>query len=409
MAQRIQPDFLPSFDCKRGECRRTCCRDWEVVLTAEELESAMCSEPETEAHSLAARSLIANPNSTGDQDSGLAKMREDGLCALLTEDRLCGWKVLQGKGLCATCDDFPNIRIAFLDDEYVFPSLSCEAIVELLLGRVEPLRLAEEPIAEKSEKYHASIEKEHFARRPLLEIYPDLMRLGFALLQNRHFSLDERMVLLANGLSLVDWLERNGRAAEVREAMERFATTENLEKTLAKFAEYTFGPRAVLTICGNTLLSLLNHSAYGAEAKRILHGLGFGIVEVELNGETAQRLELADSERYLRRKESLKEFLREQETLFEHAMVCLYLRSMMPVARGSVWENFMFFNVCYALLKGVLVGSFEAAPGDAELVEAVVVLHRMFIHDYDARQRTIESLAEMKHNDLLSMVALVKG
>ena len=142
MAQRIQPDFLQAFDCKRGECRRTCCRDWEVVLTAQELESAMSSEPGTDAHTLANASLIANPCSSGEHNSSLAKMREDGFCALLTEDRLCGWKVLGSDGLCATCNDFPNIRISFLDDQYIFPSLSCEAIVELLLNRSEPVRIA---------------------------------------------------------------------------------------------------------------------------------------------------------------------------------------------------------------------------------------------------------------------------
>ena len=43
------------------------------------------------------------------------------------------------------------------------------------------------------------------------------------------------------------------------------------------------------------------------------------------------------------------------------------------------------------------------------MVDAIVLIHRMFIHDYEASNRTLERLKEIQLTDLMSMVALAKG
>ncbi len=43
------------------------------------------------------------------------------------------------------------------------------------------------------------------------------------------------------------------------------------------------------------------------------------------------------------------------------------------------------------------------------MVDAIVLLHRMFIHNYDANRHTLERLNEIQLTDLTSMVALAKG
>jgi hypothetical protein len=160
---------------------------------------------------------------------------------------------------------------------------------------------------------------------------------------------------------------------------------------------------------GNTFARFFNLSPYQASARRVLDGLGIEVVETEENGHARYRLKLVDNQKYLRRKENLAGFMRQKEMFLEHVMVCEYLRSMMPVTEPSVWDNFKFFNVCYALLKGILIGSFNSSPSDAETTDAIMVLHRMFIHNYDAYHHTLEHLNAIQLTDLTSMVALAKG
>jgi hypothetical protein len=324
-------------------------------------------------------------------------------------DGLCAWKKLRGEGLCATCDDFPNTYISFLEDEYVFPSVSCEAIVELLLNKTDTVRLVSEGMLHGNNRYHASIEKKNLGRRPLLQLYPVLTQWGLTILQDRRFSLDDRMVLLANAMCLIDWMERNSRVGELPDAMHRFLQTENLQQIVHKYDKYSIGPKALLTVNGNALVRLANISRYQAKARLVLDGLGIEVVEMEENGDVQCRLELVDGEKYLQHKENLAGFMRQKEMFLEHVMVCEYLRSMMPVTEPSVWDNLKFFNVCYALVKGVLFGSFHSTPSDAEMVDAIVLIHRMFIHDYEANHRTLEHLKAIQLTDLMSMVALAKG
>ena len=408
-ALRYYPDFLSEFACKAGACRQTCCRHWEIRLTKAEFLAARSGKSGEEYRALATKHLRRNPNSLGKDDYALLKMRPDGFCSILTEDGLCGWKKLRGEGLCATCNDFPNIYISFLDDEYVFPSLSCEAILESLLNKPTAIVLVSENLLESRGRYHAGIQKAHFCTRPLLELYPQLLRWGLAILQQRNFCLDDRMVLLAHMMSLIDWMERKGRVAELPEAINTFLQMEHLEHMLSECDRFRIGPKAFLTVNGDTLVRFVRHSPYRNYAQRILGGLGIEVTETNEGGRVNLGLKMADSGKYLKRKENLSGFTRQKENFLEHVLVCEYLRSMMPVTEPSAWDNFKFFNLFYALLKGALFGVFESPPGETETIETVLTLHRMIVHNYDAYRETLDYLEAIQHGDLLSMIALAKG
>jgi lysine-N-methylase len=409
-AQQFYPDFLHEFACKCGTCRRTCCsNDWVIGLTKEEYQSDRSKKLGAECHALAKKYLRRNPNGTGDKDYAHCLVREDGFCTLLTEDKLCTWQKLRGECVGAICNEFPKMYILFLEDEYVLPMAACEAVAELLLNKKDYVRLVSESILHRKNHYNASIEKKNLGRRLLLHLYPDLIRWGLAILQDRRFSLDDRFVLLANAMCLIDWMERNSRVGELPDAMDKFLQVENLQRTLHKYDKYSIGPKAFLAVNVNTFVRFMNLSRYQAEARLVLDGLGIEVVETKVDGRVQCGRKPVDSEKYLKRKENLAGFMRQKEVFLEHIMVCEYLRSMMPVTEPSVWDNFKFFNVCYALHKGILVGSFNSSPSDAKMVDTIVLIHRMFIHNYEANNGTLERLKEIQLTDLMSMVALAKG
>jgi hypothetical protein len=336
-------------------------------------------------------------------------LQPGGLCSFLNEDGLCRWKKLTGEGLCAACEDFPNTYVSFLEDEYVFPSLSCEAIVELLLNKEDSIQLLAEEKRTTKTQYNAAIEKNHFRKRPLLEHYPDLTRWGLTLLQERRFSLDNRMILLAEAMCLIDWLEGNGRVRDLPQAMESFLLADSLEQSIKRYEQDPVDSEPFLAINRDIFFRYLDVPRYRTSARQVLSGLGFEIVETKGNDKAQFRLGLFECGNYLKHKEALADFMRQKEPFFEHVMICEYLRSVTPLTRPNVWDNFRFFNACYALLKGILIGSFSCPPSDSELVDSVLMLHRMFIHDYDARNQTLEHLSAIHLTDLSSMVALAKG
>jgi lysine-N-methylase len=409
-AQQFHPDFLREFACKCGDCRRTCCsNDWVISLTKEEFQADRSKTLGAECHALANKYLRRTPSGTGDKEYAHCLIREDGFCALLTEDKLCAWQKLRGESVGAVCNEFPKMHILFLEDEYVAPTVACEAVAELLLEKTDPLRLVSERISHGRNHFSAKINQKDIDRRPLLRLYPELIRWGLAILQDRRFPLDDRFVLLANAMCLIDWMERNSRVGELPDAMDKFLHTENLQQISHQYDKYSIGPKALLAVNVNAFVRCINLSRYQAKARLVLDGLGLEVVETGEDGRVQCRRKPVDGEKYRKRKENLAGFMRQKEIFLEHVMVCEYLRSMMPVTEPSVWDNFKFFNVCYALHKGILIGSFDSSPSDAEMADAIVLIHRMFIHNYEANYLTLERLKEIQLTDLTSMVALAKG
>ena len=335
-------------------------------------------------------------------------MREDGFCVLLTEDKLCGWQKLRGECVGAACNDFPRAYCQFLDDEYVLPTMACEAVAESLLAKTDPVRLVGESDPPGRRGFGVKIDQQGVDRRPLLRLYPELIRWGLALLQDRRFSLDDRFVLLANAMSLIDWMERNGRVDDLPGAMDTFLQAENLRQVVNRYDEYPIGPRAFLAVNVNAFVRFMALPRFREKARKVVEGLGIEVVETE-DGRVRFGQQPVDSEIFLKRKAKLAGFMRARETFLEHVVVCEYLRSMMPVTEPGVWGDFQLFSVYYALQKGILYGCFDSPPGDAEMVDAIVLMHRMLIHDHEANDRTLERLNEIRLTDLTSMVALAKG
>ena len=409
MALRLCPDFLRDLACKRADCRRTCCGgDWTIGLTREEYDADRSRELDEECRALAEKGLRRNPRGTGDGDYAYCLVREDGFCALLTDDKLCGWRKLRGECVGAACDDFPRTHCRFLDDEYVLPTLACEAVAESLLAKADPVRLVGESDAPRRRRFPVEIDRRGVERRPILRLYPELIRWGLALLQDRRFSLDDRFVLLANAMSLIDWMERSGRVDDLPRAMEKFLEAENLQQVVNRYGQYAIGPRAFLAVNVNAFVRFMALPRFREKARKVLEGLGIEVVEAE-DGRLQLGQEPVDSEVFLERKAKLAGFMRARETFLEHVVVCEYLRSMMPVTEPGVWGGFQLFSVYYALQKGILYGCFDSPPGDAEMVDAIVLIHRMFIHDHETSERTLERLNEIQLTDLTSMVALAKG
>lgn len=410
MPQQIYPDFLPAYHCKCAACRRTCCQnDWEIVVSRQEYQADMDPALGLFCHTLAEDGLCQNPFSSGDADYGMCQTREDGLCRLLTEDRLCGWQLQRGKCVGTACDDFPRTYIRYLDSEYLFPTSACEAIVELLLHHEEPIRLLTAAQEQIREYCPVTVREENFATRPLLKWYPELIQWGLTLLQHREYSLDERFLFLSGAMSTIDWVERKGRTDELAKFMEAFLSPDNLNRYAEKYGKMTIGPQALLAVNANAFAYLYASPVHRAYCKQVLDALGAEYEELDLEGRAVCQIRQIDTEKYKERKARLQEYMKQKEIFLEHIMVTEYLRSMAPLMNPSVWDHFRFFNVCYALIKGAIYASFSEPPTDDQLVDVVVRIHRMFIHNFKAYDYILTRLDEIQLTDPLSMIALIRG
>ncbi len=186
MSIRIAPDYYPTFQCKRGSCRSTCCRGWGITVSMSEyfrfiglpcgksLRERLDGAFHIVARPTPERYAMISPNWKGD-------------CPLRARDGLCTLHRERGeKSLPAICRVYPRRIIGGA----CALSGSCEAVIETLLAREEPIRWIEVEETRASEPPHAP-RNEGMARYDT-----ELRMLSIRVLQDRRLHISERMMRL---------------------------------------------------------------------------------------------------------------------------------------------------------------------------------------------------------------------
>lgn len=136
----LMPDYYPSFRCKGGQCRQCCCYGWRVTITMKDYFKLVGAECSPELRRRLDIALHVLTDATEDRYAEIAHDWE-GRCPMLRQDGLCMLHAECGEAMLpSTCRYHPRCVHTVFDDECCC-SCSCEAVVELMLGRTEPLRM----------------------------------------------------------------------------------------------------------------------------------------------------------------------------------------------------------------------------------------------------------------------------
>ena len=132
------PDYYPEFSCKMGACRSACCDGWPVSFSVEDYYRLTASEGSDELRRKLDRGLRIKLNPTPDAYAEVAP-RYDGSCPLRLDDGRCALHVELGEAaLSNVCRLYPR-GIRLVNGFECSCANSCEAVLELLFKRDEPI------------------------------------------------------------------------------------------------------------------------------------------------------------------------------------------------------------------------------------------------------------------------------
>lgn len=137
MSEFIVPDYYDHFHCKCGDCRKSCCRGWNISVSMREYYTLLSADA---SEDLRRRLDSALEIVSGDRERYAAFRRtEDGCCPLLAENGLCALQRECGEEpMPAVCRTYPRAIRTSPACELAF-SASCEAVTELLFADTSPL------------------------------------------------------------------------------------------------------------------------------------------------------------------------------------------------------------------------------------------------------------------------------
>ncbi len=176
------PETFDSFRCLAGDCPDTCCAGWEVVIDPESEQLYQKAEG-----SIGKRLRVAM---TLDADGDCIFINQDGRCPFLNPDNLCDIHIALGEdALSETCRLYPRFYADYGSLREAGLSLSCPEAARLILSDPAPMRFV---MAQNDEPsgYDPDLDPLFCARMLRAR------HLGRTLLQNRRFTIFERLALL---------------------------------------------------------------------------------------------------------------------------------------------------------------------------------------------------------------------
>ena len=194
----LVPDYYPAFSCKMGACRRPCCEGWPISVSMKDYFRLMGADCSAELRRRLDSGLHLSLHPSEDAYAQILP-RYDGVCPLHMEDGRCMLHAECGEdALAAVCRLYPR-GVRNGTERECSCANSCEAVVELLLNRQEPLKFI--TITHDFGLPELPPRKHHFHA----EGCSQAIRLWLIRqLQRREFPLPQRLLLLGQALHAME-------------------------------------------------------------------------------------------------------------------------------------------------------------------------------------------------------------
>lgn len=214
---------MNDFKCIGPNCIDTCCAGWDINIdenTFKKYESDKGNLKE-----LINGKYLKNSESGDSFNYGFMKITKDNKCPFLNENLLCE---IHGKcgeeNLSITCRRYPRV-FNIIDDIYEKSGLpSCEEICSKAFLNKEKMEFIEieEELPEDSIEIRRVIDTDAFIGSDnLIQYFWDIRVISINIMQNRNFSIEERLNLLKSFYKNLETLKNKENFYEIEDLLER--------------------------------------------------------------------------------------------------------------------------------------------------------------------------------------------
>lgn len=216
------PEYMIDFRCIGPDCTDTCCSGWDVNIdktTFNKYENSLGNFKE-----LVKGKYIKNTNSDNPFNYGFMEITDNKKCPFLNSNLLCD---IHGKcgedNLSITCKRYPRV-FNIIDGIYEKSGLpSCEEICRIALLNKDKMEFIEfeEDLDEEAVEIRRVIDTETFeGTDSLIQYFWDIRIASISIIQNREFSIEERLLILRSFYARLEYLKENKNFNEIEYLLE---------------------------------------------------------------------------------------------------------------------------------------------------------------------------------------------
>ncbi|MBM7833319.1 flagellin lysine-N-methylase [Clostridium sardiniense] len=359
----FMPEYMKGFSCVGPNCTDTCCAGWDVNI-----DEATFNKYENSSDNLKAlvKDKYIRSNILDDSfNYGFMIIGEENKCPFLNKNMLCDIHGSCGEdNLSITCKRYPRV-FNIVDDIYEKSGLpSCSEVCNKAFLNKEKMEFIEweEDLDEDAVEIRRMIDSEAFSGTDsLLQYFWDIRINSINIMQNRNFSIEERLNILKSFYTELEILRE--------EALSDTKDYYDIEMLLENFADDSmdFDPLKGESFVENTSFynSILNDNIFdkviGARLKDYLGNLRKDILNVEddfsnISCNTIAELNLNSSNKVSSRDFELSNY----SYIFENYLVNQIFKNIIPFNRGeNLSDSIKILINSYRIIKGYLLCSYE--------------------------------------------------
>lgn len=219
------PKYMLAFKCIGSDCTDTCCAGWDINIDEDTYVKYINSTGELKE--LVQGKFKENKNSYDYLNKGFMILKENNKCPFLNDNLLCDIHGRVGEeSLCITCKRFPRVY-NIVDNIYEKSGLaSCpEICIKAFLNKnkMEFIEM-EEVVDESAIEIRRIIDTEIFEGSDnLLQYFWDIRVKSINIIQNRNFSIEERLGILKSFYNKIEKYYNEKDFEKIEELLEKYS------------------------------------------------------------------------------------------------------------------------------------------------------------------------------------------
>lgn len=385
--------YYDEFHCTGSECADTCCKDWHINLSKREYldYKKMKFSPELK---LIAENAFKRFKDGNDFRYAEMKLNEDGKCPFLNGDGLC--KIQKEKGeeaLSYTCSVFPRLWWPIGTETMLQAcQATCSHVVELLMNHPEGLEIVESDY--NGENKYAYRYPSNFIPQDcnLLPYYWEILNAQIDILQNRRFTVSERMLILGYFCQKTDEYIKNDNMGKIPSLASMLLDNELCGKIADSLkprqSDNTAASKSMdILLKMNLRIQGVNLPQYAQMFDKVMNRLNYSSETAE-NGETFFLFSYAE---YAKLCNIYRQIENDRPYIIENLLVNqAFIQNM----REGIWINYFTLAVFYNMLKICVPVFLPEEYSDKELAIALTCTVKMLINTHLADQGTFLDFVE---------------
>lgn len=405
------PQYMKQFKCIGPNCEDNCCYGWKVTID-EKTYKKYKKVSEKTLKLLFDKKVTRNRSNPSVENYAKIKMDENGFCPFQEEDKLCSiHKKLGGEYLSKVCMIYPRCTNIVNGSYEKSSTLSCTEAARLVL--LNPKTMEFDEGEESEEVQHLimnKIDTDSIQNANNVKKYFWPLRIfSISLLQNRNYSISDRMIILGLLMKKVQNYSEDNRIHEIPALIEEYniaIENDSLKKSLGDIPTNLTIQMELMKEFNDQRFSMSfsqNNQSYVNCVSEFLKGIEYtNNVKVEDVGEKYK-------EAYLKYYEP---FMKEHEYILENLLVNYIFKELFPIySKEGVFDDYMKLSIHYSLIKMLLIGmaAYNKKLDEALIIKLVYSFSRAVEHNKVFFNNTFKLLKENGYNTMAYMAILIKN